>query len=151
MFPFLRWESSTFNVIACFSSPKLRAWNWMREQNVLFSGRFEEQRGRNVQVPRRRTLCPWSCLLGRIGRAWEERPEWACDCVMTRHFCCLSHRGRQVPWPNPYFLPAWAWHASVTWSHESHIQAESSSIRLWAQRWVSQHHSSPIFAALSKF
>ena len=75
--------------IACFSAPISRACNWMRGPNVLFSDRFEEQRGRNVQVAGRRTLCPWSCLLDRIGGAWEERPERACGCVMVRHFCCL--------------------------------------------------------------
>ena len=121
-----------------------RAWNWMREPNVLFSDRFEEQRGRNVQVSRRRTLCPWSCLLDRIGGAWEERPDRACGCVMIRHFCCLGHRGRWAPWPNSYFLPAWAWLVSGNLSFESHIQAEPSGTRLWTQRSVFQHHSSHV-------
>lgn len=29
----------------------------------------------------RRAICPWSRLLGKIEKTWEERPWWACCCV----------------------------------------------------------------------
>ena len=77
----------------------------MREQNVLFSGRFEEMKDKNVQTPWRRALCLWSSLLRRNRMAWDESPVRAYHWVMNMTFLLPGHRGRRAPRPNSFSQP----------------------------------------------
>lgn len=122
----------------------------MRAANVLFSDRFEGQRGRNVQVPGRGTLCPWSRLLDRIGGFGRKGLKRACGCVTIRHFCCLVTEADGHP--DPTLTSCWPERGlSLSTCVLKATSRQSPGTLGCEHRGGSSNTTPPVFAALSKF